>query len=372
MTKYVYTQGTPDEAYGQPNALFAQGVTPVPGLLTQVIRGLRRRLAPERDHHLQGLHAIGKPMTVLGPQRGRRGGACLRHLRRAAARRQRRRVTHYTYDVMGRVLTETDALGIVTKYEYDASGNLARKIVDYTADGTTGRNIVTEYTYDPHDQLLSERTAADGIVQQTVNTYDVNRKLAGRTDGNGNTTTYTYDAADQLIAETDPLGHTTTYTYTLKGELATVTGPDGDVTRYEYDAYGRRTTEIVDDGGLNLTTRYTYDANDNLLTVTDPAGTVTCYTYDARNRRTSETRDCNGLRLTTTYAYDLAGNLVHTTVDERGVVTLNTYDALGRQTSTRQRRHRPQPVAPTRTTRPATSSAAPTSAVSSRPTSTTP
>ena len=38
VTKYVYSQGTPDEAYGQPGALFAQGVTPVPGLLTKVIQ----------------------------------------------------------------------------------------------------------------------------------------------------------------------------------------------------------------------------------------------------------------------------------------------------------------------------------------------
>ncbi|WP_343410260.1 RHS repeat domain-containing protein [Candidatus Amarolinea dominans] len=87
-------------------------------------------------------------------------------------------------------------------------------MVDYTADGTTGRNVVTEYTYDPHGQLLTERTAADGIVRQTTQRYDVNRKLAARTDSNGNTTTYRYDDADQLIAETDPLGHVTNLRYT--------------------------------------------------------------------------------------------------------------------------------------------------------------
>jgi YD repeat-containing protein len=38
VTCYTYTQGTNDEAYGQSGALFAQGVTPVPGLLTQVIQ----------------------------------------------------------------------------------------------------------------------------------------------------------------------------------------------------------------------------------------------------------------------------------------------------------------------------------------------
>ncbi len=335
VTKYVYTQGAPDEAAGGANPLFAQGVTPIPGLLTKVIEDYGAAPHLNVTTVYKEFTAFGKPMTVFGPNHGAGAGASCATCGAGGGGAVGGTVTHYTYDAWGRALTETDALGIVTKYEYDARGNLVRKTADYTADGTTGRNVVTEYTYDPHDQLLSERTAADGIVRQTINAYDVNRKLASRTDGNGNTTTFTYDAADQLIAATDPLGHTTTYTYTVKGELAAVTEPDGDVTRTVYDAYGRKVQEIVDDGGLSLTTNYTYDLADNLLTVTDPAGAVACYTYDALNRRTSEIRDCNGLRLTTTYVYDLAGNLVKT-MDERGTITLNSYDALGRLISTRR------------------------------------
>jgi hypothetical protein len=39
VTRYVYTQGTAEEAYDGSTPLFAQGVTPVPGLLTRVIQG---------------------------------------------------------------------------------------------------------------------------------------------------------------------------------------------------------------------------------------------------------------------------------------------------------------------------------------------
>ena len=317
VTRYVYTQGTPDEASGGANPLFAPGVTPVPGLLTQQIED-------DGDASHLNLMAIykdfdgaGNPGTILGP------GCC-----------GQGQVTHYTYDALGRVLTEEDALGIVTRYAYDGRGNLVERIQDYTSDGTTGRNVVTTYLYDVDDRLLQERTAADGIVQETTNTYDINGNLATQTNGNGNTTIYGYDDVNQLIAMTDPLGYTTTYSYTLKGEPASVTQPDGDTTRTVYDAFGRRVQEILDEGGLNLNTSYTYDLNGNSLTKTDAVGTVTCYTYDALNRLASETRDCGGLSLTTTYAYDVGGNLVRTT-DERGVVTLDTYDAIGRRISTR-------------------------------------
>jgi hypothetical protein len=38
VTCCAYTQGTPDEAVDGANPLFALGMTPVPGLLTQMIR----------------------------------------------------------------------------------------------------------------------------------------------------------------------------------------------------------------------------------------------------------------------------------------------------------------------------------------------
>jgi len=335
VTKYVYTQGTPAEAYGQPGALFAQSVTPVPGLLTKIIEDYGDAPHLNVTTVYKEFDAQGKPMTVYGPNHGAGAGAACATCSAGGGAGGNGVETHYTYDAWSRVLTETDALGIVTKYEYDARGNLTRQTADYTADGRTGRNVVTEYTYNPNNQLLRQRTVADGIVQETSRSYDVNRKLAAATDGNGNTTTFAYDAADQLIAETDPLGHTTTYAYTARGELAAATGPDGMVTAFEYDAFGRRTAEIVDAVGLRLTTRYAYDAAGNLLTVTDPAGTATCYIYDALDRRTSEIRDCNGLRLTTTYVYDLAGNLARVG-DARGVVTINAYDPLGRLVSTRR------------------------------------
>ena len=308
VTIYIYTQGTPDEASNGATPLFISGVTPVPGLLTQIIEdsGGENLTTTHRD-----FDGAGNTGTVVGPDG--------------------HDATTYAYDAMNRITSETNAVGIVTLYQYDGRGNLLRQIVDYTLDGTTGRNVITEYSYDPNDQLLNKQTIDAGLLVQTSYTYDVNRQLAIQQDGLGNQLFYLYDNADQLVNVIDPGGYVTTYTYTLDGQLGHVVDADGYVTRYVYDGYGWLESEIRDDGNLNLTTSYTYDSNDNLLTTTAADDTVTCYEYDSHNRRTVEVLDCGGLDLITNYAYDLNNNPLYVT-DPRGVVTYYEYDALNRVT----------------------------------------
>ena len=306
VTRYVYTQGTSDEAFGEVNARFQDGVTPVPGLLTQLVKD---ESGANQTTTYTNFDAFGNPGTVIGP------GCC-----------GNGQVTQYTYDTLGRVLTKTDTLGIVTKYEYDATGNVIRTIDDYTEDGTTGRNVVTEYSYDSQGNLLRERTEADGFLQETTYAYDENGKLASVTDANGHTTTYTYDDADQLDSVTDPQNQTTSYIYTDKGQVETVTLPNSTVIKYVYNALGQKVQEIKGYGGLNLTTNYTYDANGNLKTVTDANLKTTTYSYDALNQlKTVE----DPLMQATQYTYDQAGHLRFLT-DAKTQTTGLVYDALGR------------------------------------------
>jgi RHS repeat-associated protein len=312
VTRYVYTQGTSDEAYGGANARFLPGVTPVPGLLTQVIE----------DEGGANLVTLYRDFDGAGNS-GRRIGP------------DGRETTILTYDPMNRLLTETDALGIVTQYVYDGRGNLIRQVVDYTPDGSTGRNVVSDFTYNAHDQLESERTTDGPLAVSTQYTYDINRQLAVQQDGRGSTTIHLYDEADQLVNSVDPAGRVMTYTYALDGRLERLMDADGYVTHYEYDGYGRLITETVDEGGLNLRTVYTYDLNDNITRLTHPDQTVTCYEYDSHNRRTAQVRDCGGLNLRSEYHYDVNDNLVYET-DPRGVVTAYEYDNLNRLRLIRQ------------------------------------
>ncbi|MCP5094858.1 MAG: hypothetical protein GY943_04830 [Chloroflexi bacterium] len=62
-------------------------------------------------------------------------------------------------------------------YTYDDRGAIMRKVVDYTADGVTGDNVVTTYAYDTNGRLTHERTAADGLVIEVRKQYDVNGRL---------------------------------------------------------------------------------------------------------------------------------------------------------------------------------------------------
>ena len=107
--------------------------------------------------------------------------------------------TSYTYDAVGNVLTQTDALGNETQYVYD---NLNRQI-----------EVITRATARPTRRRRSTR----------------------------------YDAAGNMLTETDPLGNVTSYAYDNLNLQIQVTQPDPDgsgpltapVTHYAYDAAGR-------------------------------------------------------------------------------------------------------------------------------------
>ncbi len=310
ITRYVYTSGSADEAFGGATPLFNDGVRPVPGLLTQRIEDDG---GVNQTTNYRAFNALGKPGTVTRPGN---------------------QVSYYTYDALGRVTAKTNAQGIVTTFAYDAAGNVEQSIVDYTADGTTGHNIVTEYTYDADNHLLRARSTADGLLRETSYAYDENGKLASVTNPNGNTTTYSYTDGNRLASVTDAMDRSTRYTYTAKGQVETITLPNGTVMKYVYNGLGQKIQRIEDDGGLNLSTRYSYYANGTLETVTDPENVLTRYTYDALKRRKSMLQDEGGLNLSTSYRYSDDGNTVSIT-NPRNVVTVVQRDALDRLSSRR-------------------------------------
>ena len=205
VTRYVYTEGTGDEAAGGANPLFAPGVPPVPGLLTQVIQddGGEALTTTYKE-----FDALGNPLSVIGP-----GGA---------------NVTRFLYDEMGRVISQTNATDITTLSQYDDQGNLARRITDYTADGATGRNVVTAFTYDADNRLVQVD------------------------DWNTGVTTYQYDGAGRLITTTLPNGVVSVNAYDDANRLLSLRheGGDGSLLAeylYQLDSVGNRAvvTETV-------------------------------------------------------------------------------------------------------------------------------
>jgi YD repeat-containing protein len=176
---------------------------------------------------------------------------------------------------------------------------------------------ITSYTYDASGNMLSESVQA---------TKDVNGAsgFSAAPDGARKTWNFTYNAAGQLLTKTGP-GVNTTLTYDNQGNLETMTNAASHVTRYgNYDVNGR-VGQITDPNGLVTTfaygprgwldsvssggevTSYAYDSVGNLKTVTMPDRTTTTYSYDDAHRLTS-IADSLGNKIS--YALDLTGNRI--------------------------------------------------------------
>jgi YD repeat-containing protein len=285
------------------------------GLLTSVTDPLNRAITLTRDTHgnltetsdprnplwktIRAYDALGRVITVTDA----RGG-----------------ITRYTYDAAGNVLTTTQELpglpSIVNTHTYDANGNLATHL--------DPRGTLTTYTYDIGNRLTSISRVVSGVSTTRTLGYDNASRVTSVTNENNNTSTRIFDAAGRVSTEALPLSRTTQYAYDADSRLKTVTDPEGRTTTYEYDKVGR-VTSVTNTLGLTQryqynpegrlaaftdargnTTRYGYDRNGNLTTVTDANNVISTAAYDDANRMTSRT-DPRGK--TTRYEYDFAGNL---------------------------------------------------------------
>jgi YD repeat-containing protein len=270
----------------------------------------------------------------------------------------------FANDDNGRVISETDPLGIVTAFEYDSLGNVLAVI---SAQGTSDERIVRS-EFDGNNRLVSD---IDGEGYRTEYSYDGLGNRTKVTDALGREAHYYYDADNRLIAVLDPERYINAFSYDSAGNQtqATVymtrfggviddfnqptptissddrttastwnrvnreldlTEPDGSLTQRTYDGAGNILTETLYANTSDPRTRsFAYDLNNRLIENIDVDGTVATFTYDASNNKTEESvfnaADPNPIR-TTRFEYDLNNRNVRQIFDPSGLNLVQTFE----------------------------------------------
>ncbi|GGP25405.1 DUF6531 domain-containing protein [Silvimonas amylolytica] len=213
-------------------------------------------------------------------------------------------VTTYTYDLTRNLETSRT----------EASGTSQARTITTTWHSTfrlptqiTEPNRVTSFTYDASGNLLTKSVAAGGKTRTWAYTWNGFGQVLTATDPDNNKTTYTYDASGNLTSLTDAASHVTQYTsYDANGNLLSMTDPNGKVSAFTWDARNRLKTR---QDGSDLTT-YVYDPVGQLIQVTLPDSSTVTYSYDPAHRLTGVS-DSRGNSIT--YTLDAMGN--HTRED---------------------------------------------------------
>lgn len=245
------------------------------------------------------------------------------------------RNAYRSYDDAGRLVTETDALGLVTTFVYDGGSRLVALTLAKPGDATVVPRTVRMF-YDGSDRLIATLDAA-GFLSESL--YDAGGRLV-RTLRHATVTAsnlWATGTLDQLRPGAATANQVTRHFYDLRGQRVGTLDAEGYLTEYHFDAalnqratqiHGKPLTGLTGSETLatlrtqattsipaniiaSRTTQRSFDALGRLATELDHHGTVTRYRYDEAGRMVgtergnvaSEIREAN-------QRYDVFGNLI--------------------------------------------------------------
>ena len=279
--------------------------------------------------------------------------------------------TAYEYDTFGNKIKETDALGNITNFEYNAQNKLIKttfadgtvKSATYSAAGlvlseTDELGNITSHEYDLAGRRIKTiyPSVFDGISNTTQTPieeffYDNNGNLAGRKDPTGCLWNTVYDSRNRKIAEVAPAVKRSDNTYArpmskivydnLGNPISTI-DPNGNQTDTEFDSANRavKTTFPAMQVGKGSSLQRpvetkSYDKNGNVISSVNPRGIITNTEYNSFNKPVKITKnagDAEANQIMEELSYDNNGNLEVIT-DGNGNKTKYVYDAMNRRTS---------------------------------------
>ncbi|OJF09813.1 LamG-like jellyroll fold domain-containing protein [Couchioplanes caeruleus] len=243
------------------------------------------------------------------------------------------KITKFAYDALGQVLTETEITtdnpdGVVTSHTYDRMGR------EVTQTDPPSTNRVTGAV---HTAVAATRYDVDGNPVEVI-TSDATGGDAERVEK------HAYNQYGQEVGYTTPGGATTTFTYDSSGRMVDQTGPDGQTTRSEYDAAGNLLRSILvgwkgdpsspEPARDLVVARNSYDPAGRLATETDAMGWTTTHTYTDNGLEAEVSRtDGTQTFVLTSNRYDAAGNVIEESANNGVTTVTHEYDAAGRETS---------------------------------------
>jgi len=185
----------------------------------------------------------------------------------------------FEYDLVGNLVSATDAIGRVTQHEYDLEN---RRIRTLHPDNTERR-----FAYNTKHQLTEE---TDELGAFTKREYDAYGNLISLTDPAGHTTRTLFEEVEsETVKAQDPANRTAPLVpiaYAASRRPTGIEVPGGRRNRIEYDLLGRRVAVTTGYGTADAaTTRSEYDAVGNEIASISPTGQITRHSYDDRNRR---------------------------------------------------------------------------------------
>lgn len=241
--------------------------------------------------------------------------------------------TKFTYDIIGRKLTETDGNDYLTEYIYDDMNRVtiiklpdgSEKHNEYDGVGNLIREIdfegqITEYAYDEENKLEKQ---TDPLGNTTTFAYDPAGNKVKETYADSGTTEIKYDALNRMIEQTNPLGHSEKYTYDSVDNVIEKEDARGFKIKYIYDLLNQVTSELGPEGQV---AKYSYDANGNVISIEDGRRNEIYFTFDALNRQVRVTDDYGKYE---EIVYEDALKRV-TSIDKLGRNTVTQLDGLGR------------------------------------------
>jgi RHS repeat-associated protein len=244
------------------------------------------------------------------------------------------------FDEAGRVLSQIDARGVTTFFEYDAGG---RRTASTVYDDES-RGLDTRSLYDAAGNVV---VTLDALGRGTTNVFDALHRSVEVQLADGTKRFTIYDELGRRVAEVDQAGVTNRFGYDALGRLTAATNAwataNATWATYRYDEQGNQTNQV---DALGRVTRFAFDKLGRRIGRTLPGGQSEGVAYNAAGSATWHT-NFNGQAIrmdydaasrilakvysdgtSNTFAYTLTGQ--RWKMSDASGVTSNRFDGLDR------------------------------------------